>query len=58
MERSIPADRGTRADDWEFVQAPALQDMTMDSEGTSIQAQSSDIAASETIQESAGRSAP
>jgi Mn-containing catalase len=37
--------------DWEFVQAPALQDMTEDSKGASIQVQSSDIAASETIQE-------
>jgi Mn-containing catalase len=37
--------------DWEFVQAPALQDMTDQSDGPTIQAQNSDIAASETIQE-------
>jgi Mn-containing catalase len=37
--------------DWEFVQAPALQDMSEDSEGASIQAQSSDIAVSGTIQD-------
>jgi Mn-containing catalase len=37
--------------DWEFVQAPALQDMTDQSDGATIQAQSSDIAASETMQE-------
>jgi Mn-containing catalase len=37
--------------DWEFVQAPALQDMTVDSEGPSIQAQSSDIPVSGTIQD-------
>jgi Mn-containing catalase len=37
--------------DWEFVQAPALQDMTDQPDGATIQAQSSDIAASGTMQE-------
>jgi Mn-containing catalase len=36
--------------DWVFVQAPALQEMTDRSDGT-IQSQSSDIAASDTMQE-------
>jgi Mn-containing catalase len=34
-----------------FVQAPALQEMTDQSDGATIQAQSSDIAASDTVQE-------
>ena len=37
--------------DWVFVQAPALQEMTDQSDGATIQAQSSDIAASDTVQE-------
>src|SRR3984957_5813971 len=37
--------------DWVFVQAPALQDVTAQSDGATIQAQSSDIAASDTMQE-------
>jgi Mn-containing catalase len=37
--------------DWVFVRAPALQDVTDQSDGATIQAQSSDIAASDTMQE-------
>src|SRR5580704_4290715 len=37
--------------DWEFVQAPALQDLTEDSEGSSVQVQSSDLVDAEPIQE-------
>jgi Mn-containing catalase len=36
--------------DWEFVQAPALQDMTDQSNGATIQVQSSGMAASNTMQ--------
>jgi Domain of unknown function (DUF892) len=51
MARSIPAAPGNEGGDGRFVEAPALQDMVEDSDVASIQAQSADPAASETIQQ-------